>query len=145
MKHLGPAENRGKSRRLLTPILFVLILLFALAIDRLPGTLDRSVSGPLQLACAQDTNTPQPVSESAKKPANKVIVYVTSWCPACSMTLSYLKKKNIPFVAKDVEKNEQYMKEMVKKVGGYRGVPVLDINGRILLGFNPQVLDQLAK
>jgi hypothetical protein len=34
---------------------------------------------------------------------------------------------------------------MIQKVGAYRGVPVLDINGRILLGFNPQVLDQLSK
>ena len=63
---------------------------------------------------------------------------------ACRMTTDYLKNKKIPFVVKDVERNEQYMKEMVKKVGGYRGVPVLDINGRIMLGFNPQVLDQLA-
>ena len=145
MKHLGPAQNRGKSRLLLTVTLFVFALLLALVTDRLPGALDRSIPAPLQLACADNSNTSQHVSDSGEKAGNKVIVYVTSWCPACSMTISYLKRKNIPFVAKDVEKNEQYMKEMVKKVGGYRGVPVLDINGRILLGFNPQVLDQLAK
>ena len=145
MKPLGPVRNRGESRRLLPLIFFVSALLIALVADRLPGALERSVAGPTQLAHAEDKNTSRPVSESAEKTGNKVIVYVTSWCPACSMTISYLKKKDIPFVAKDVEKNEQYMKEMVKKVGGYRGVPVLDINGRILLGFNPQVLDQLAK
>lgn len=145
MKHLGPARNRGRSRLLLTPILFAFVLLFTLAAGRLPASLDRAVPGPFNLAHAEDTKASQPVPDNEKKAADKVIVYVTSWCPACSMTISYLKKKNIPFVTKDVEKNEQYMKEMVKKVGGYRGVPVLDINGRILLGFNPQVLDQLAK
>jgi len=34
---------------------------------------------------------------------------------------------------------------MVGKVGGYRGVPVLDINGKTYLGFHPSIVDQVAK
>jgi glutaredoxin len=127
----------------------VAILVFALASvfsQRLPGPFERS--GPLRSGPAEAAEPEKSQASPAKEeatPQNEVIVYVTSWCPACRMTTDYLKDKRIPFVVKDIEKNEQYMKEMVRKVGGYRGVPVLDINGRILLGFNPHVLDQLAK
>jgi glutaredoxin len=111
----------------------------------LPGPFDRPEPLRPKIAEAVEADKPQAPSAKEEKPQNEVIVYVTSWCPACRMTTDYLKDKRIPFVVKDIEKNEQYMKEMVRKVGGYRGVPVLDINGRILLGFNPHVLDQLAK
>jgi glutaredoxin 3 len=145
MKHRGLSQSTGKVKLLVTMTVLAFVFLFALLTDRLPGVLDRSVSEPLPLAQAEEAKKPQATSEKAEKAENSVTVYVTSWCPACRMTTDYLKDKKIPFVVKDVERNEQYMKEMVKKVGGYRGVPVLDINGRILLGFNPQVLDQLAK
>jgi glutaredoxin len=121
------------------------VFLFAISFGRLPGPADPSASGPLPPAQAEEMKRSEASSDMGEKAENSVIVYITSWCPACTMTTNYLRNKKIPFVVKDVERNEQYMKEMVKKVGGYRGVPVLDINGRILLGFNPQVLDQLAK
>jgi len=145
MKHLGSSQRPGKFKLLVTMAVLALVFLLAFLTDRLSGVLDRSVSGPLSLAEAGETKTSQAPPRKAEKAGNSVIVYVTSWCPACRMTTDYLKDKKIPFVVKDVERNETYMKEMVKKVGGYRGVPVLDINGKILLGFNPRVLDQLAK
>lgn len=145
MKHPRPSRSPAKFKLLVTTTVLTLVFLSAFLTDRLPGVLDRSVSGPLALAEAEDAKNSQAPSEKAEKAGDSVIVYVTSWCPACRMTTDYLKDKKIPFVVKDVERNETYMKEMVRKVGGYRGVPVLDINGRILLGFNPQVLDQLAK
>lgn len=145
MKHRGLSQSTGKFKLLVTMTVLAFVFLFALLTDRQPGVLDRSGSGPLPLAEAEEGKKSQAAPEEAKKTEDSVTVYVTSWCPACTMTTDYLKDKKIPFVVKDVERNEQYMKEMVKKVGGYRGVPVLDINGKILLGFNPQVLDQLAK
>ena len=145
MKHPRLSQSPGKVRLLVTMTVLALVFLFAFLTDRLPWVLDPSVSGPLPLAQAEEAKESKAPPEKAEKAGNSVIVYVTSWCPACRMTTDYLKDKKIPFVVKDVERNETYMKEMVKKVGGYRGVPVLDINGRILLGFNPQVLDQLAK
>lgn len=145
MKYRGLSQSPRKFKLIVTMTLLAFVFLFALLTDRLPGVLDRSVSAPLPLAEADEEKKSQAPTEKAEKGEDSVIVYVTSWCPACRMTTDYLKDKKIPFVVKDVERNEQYMKEMVKKVGGYRGVPVLDINGRILLGFNPQVLDQLAR
>jgi glutaredoxin 3 len=95
----------------------------------------------------------EPSSSKSEKPSDtaqaksdpRVTVYVTSWCPACTMTIGYLKKKNIPFTVKDIEKNPDYMKEMIKKSGSYRGVPVLDIDGKTYLGFHPSIIDDLEK
>ena len=145
MKHPGPPQSTAKFKLLVTMAVLALVFLLAFVADRLPGLLDDAVTAPVPPAGAEEAKKSLASSEKAQQAGNSVIVYVTSWCPACRMTTDYLKDKKIPFVVKDVERNEQYMKEMVKKVGGYRGVPVLDINGRILLGFNPQVLDQLAK
>ena len=61
------------------------------------------------------------------------------------MAVSYLKQKNIPFTVKDIEKNPEYLKEMVDKFGAYRGVPVLDIDGKTYLGFHPSMIDQLSE
>jgi len=108
------------------------------------------VVNPTMGQCLAGTETSPPRQEAsgqadATKDADpRVTVYVTSWCPACSMTIGYLKKKNIPFTVKDIEKNPEYMKEMIKKSGSYRGVPVLDIDGKTYLGFHPSIIDGLA-
>ena len=144
MKHPHPSRRRGMFK--LLGILSVLgLVLYVFFTNNPTGVLDSVVPGSVGLAEADPSTEPDAASAETKKPGSEVTVYVTSWCPACRMTTDYLKKKDIPFTVKDVEKNEAYMREMIQKVGAYRGVPVLDINGRILLGFNPQVLDQLAK
>lgn len=142
-----PQSSRCGRKGGLPAALFILgiLFLYTFLTGKLPGTNDSLLPGSLRPAEAEEAKDAEAASPEAKKPSNKVIVYVTSWCPACRMTTDYLTKKKIPYVVKDVESNEKYMKEMIKKVGGYRGVPVLDINGRILLGFNPYVLDELAK
>ena len=114
-------------------------------LDKSPNSPGAFVPGSAPLAEAEPSKQTEEAAKEAKKPGHEVIVYVTSWCPACRMTTDYLDHKKIPYTVKDIEKNDKYMKEMLQKVGAYRGVPVLDINGRILLGFNPQVLDQLSK
>jgi glutaredoxin-like YruB-family protein len=145
MRHPHPSRSRGTFK--LLGILSVLALVFLVAFldENGTGVLDFGVPGSLGIAVADPSAKPDAASPDAKKPRNQVTVYITSWCPACRMTTDYLKKKQIPFTVKDIEKNEAYMREMIQKVGAYRGVPVLDINGRILLGFNPEALDRLAK
>lgn len=79
-----------------------------------------------------------------KKPERhgQVIIYSTSWCPACRHAKAYLRKKGVDFIVKDVEKNKDNMKEMLRKSGGARGVPVIDVRGKILRGFNSRALDK---
>jgi glutaredoxin-like YruB-family protein len=145
MKHPHLSRSRGKFKLLGILSVLGLVFLYLSVTDTLTGALDSVVPGLVRFAGADPSTKQDATSGEAKKPANQVTVYVTSWCPACRMTTDYLKEKEIPFTVKDIEKNEDYMREMIQKVGAYRGVPVLDINGRILLGFNPQILDQLAK
>lgn len=136
----NPARSRYAFAALLSLCLFGLVL-FVFS--------DRSAVSRLGLSSCQAE--PAGKGERAKEPEEAqgrlkpVTVYVTSWCPACRMTTEYLTEKKIPFTVKDVEKNPEYYREMVDKVGGYRGVPVLDIDGKILLGFNPYVFEELMK
>lgn len=65
----------------------------------------------------------------------KVIVYSTSTCPWCVKTKQFLKENNIEFEDIDVSSNEEKAKEMIEK-SGQMGVPVIDIDGKIIVGFN---------
>jgi glutaredoxin len=125
------------------------IVLAVFAIPLVPGPPGAPA---LQSLCMAGTGTadlapeaPSAKAAPAKPSGDSVTVYVTSWCPACTMTINYLKQKQVPFTVKDIEKNKDYMDEMVDKVGGYRGVPVLDINGKTYLGFHPSLIDDLGK
>jgi len=56
----------------------------------------------------------------------------------------YLKERNIEFQDIDVSQDLEAQKEMIEKSGQY-GVPVLDINGEIIVGFNQERIKQLLK
>ena len=70
-----------------------------------------------------------------------VIVYSTPTCPWCTKAKSYLKSNNIEFVEKDVAQDQEAAVEMVEK-SGQRGVPVLDIDGDIIIGFDRENIDK---
>ncbi len=70
-----------------------------------------------------------------------VIVYSTPTCPWCTKAKSYLKSNNIEFVEKDVAQDQEAAVEMVEK-SGQRGVPVLDIDGDIIIGFDKENIDK---
>ena len=75
-----------------------------------------------------------------------VIVYGASWCGACHQAMAYFKKKGITFLEKDIEQDPQAASEMQGKLrrAGLRGggIPVLDIRGHILVGFEPHAVDE---
>jgi Glutaredoxin-like protein, YruB-family len=72
-----------------------------------------------------------------------VKVYSTPDCPWCRKAKEYLKVKNIPFEDIDVSTDMQAATDMVQK-SGQRGVPVLEIDGQIVIGFNPRKIDELT-
>lgn len=72
----------------------------------------------------------------------KVIVYSTPTCPYCVMAKNYLTEKNIPYEDIDVSADPAKAREMIQK-SGQRGVPVLDINGNIVVGFDKNRIDEL--
>jgi glutaredoxin 3 len=69
-----------------------------------------------------------------------VVVYSTQHCPFCVMVKDYLSKNKIAFVDYDVGHDRAKAIEMVQK-SGQTGVPVLDIGGRIIVGFNQHAID----
>ena len=75
----------------------------------------------------------------------KIIVYSTPTCPYCNMVKDFLKEKKIDFEEVDVSKDQDKAEEMMKK-SGQMGVPVLDIEGEIIIGFNkPKIEEAIEK
>lgn len=76
----------------------------------------------------------------------KVTVYSTSWCAFCHTEMQWLDKLGVDYVAKDVEADESAMEELKAKNGGnFSGVPVTDISGDVILGFNRPALQESLK
>jgi glutaredoxin 3 len=69
--------------------------------------------------------------------AKTVTVYSTPTCPFCIRTKQFLKENNIQFTEYDVGADEVKAQEMIKK-SDQMGVPVLDIDGTIIVGFDKE-------
>lgn len=74
----------------------------------------------------------------------KVVVYSTKTCPWCKKTKEFLKANKVSFTTKDVGDNKKNAQEMFKK-SGQKGVPVTDIDGTIITGFNEEKLKKALK
>lgn len=68
-------------------------------------------------------------------------VYSTPFCPYCVTLKDYLKDKKVEFTEIDVSENEEKRDEMVK-LSGQIGVPVVDIDGKIIVGFDKEEIDK---
>lgn len=75
----------------------------------------------------------------------KVTVYSTPTCPYCVYAKQFLSEQGVSFEDVDVSKDRLRAVEMVRK-SGQMGVPVLDIDDTILVGFQPQaIMNALTK
>ena len=73
---------------------------------------------------------------------HKVKVYSTPSCPWCHKAKDFLKEKNVEFEDIDVRADQKASDEMVKK-SGQMGVPVIDIDGKIIVGFDKEEMEKL--
>lgn len=73
-----------------------------------------------------------------------VTLYSAEWCPWCHMTKDWLTKHKIKYKNIDVDKDPSAAEELVKK-SGQTGIPVIDIDGKIVIGFNEPALRKLLK
>lgn len=71
-----------------------------------------------------------------------VTVYSTPMCPYCHMAKAYLSEKKIAFEDVDVSRDRDRAMEMISK-SGQMGVPVVEIDGEIIVGFRPDVFDKM--
>lgn len=103
------------------------------------------------------TAPPRPASSDAQgrpSPAQAngavtVIIYGASWCGPCHQAADWLKQKGVPYVLKDVETTPGAAAELQEKLSrsGQRGgsIPVLDVRGQILVGWNPIVVERAVE
>ncbi len=73
-----------------------------------------------------------------------VAVYSTPSCPYCTMVKNFLRERGVPYEDYDVSRDQRRAEEMVRK-SGQMGVPVVDVNGRILVGYRPADLENALK
>lgn len=71
-----------------------------------------------------------------------MIVYSTPTCPHCNTVKTYLKERGVEFEEYDVSADKEKAKEMVIK-SKQRKIPVLDINGTIIIGFDRRKIDEV--
>ena len=71
-----------------------------------------------------------------------VIIYTTPTCVYCKEAKKFFEENNIEYREHNVAENEAALDEMVEKTG-QMGVPVIDVNGKIVVGFNRTKLAEL--
>ncbi|HCP46725.1 MAG TPA: hypothetical protein DIU15_11815 [Deltaproteobacteria bacterium] len=123
--------------------------------DRLAGTEApapprvRRASAQKNRAASNPPNPPATRSPKASRPAVAatpadpealarldITLYSTPWCGYCSKARSWLQSKGYPFVEKNIEKDPAAHKEYLVAGKGYRGVPLILVNGKSFRGFN---------
>ena len=72
---------------------------------------------------------------------HKVKVYSTQTCPWCHKVKEFLKEKGVKYDDIDVGADQKAANDMVEK-SGQMGVPVTDIDGKIIVGFDKDALEK---
>ncbi len=72
----------------------------------------------------------------------KVIVFSTPTCSFCNSAKKYFREQGVKFTDIDVSRDQAAARDMVRR-SGQMGVPVIDIGGKIIVGFNRPQIDQM--
>ncbi len=75
------------------------------------------------------------------KPQPRVIVFSTPTCTFCNMAKKYFREKGIKFQDVDVSRDPAAVRDMIRR-SGQQGVPVIDIGGKIVVGFDRLKIDK---
>ncbi len=82
------------------------------------------------------------MSKATKPSQPRVIVFSTPTCAFCNAVKQYFRQKGIVFHDVDVSRDPVAARDMVRR-SGQQGVPVIDIGGRIVVGFDRPQIDRL--
>lgn len=88
----------------------------------------------------EETGKKWKADEPAKAGQISAIVYSTPTCPYCTMMKGYLESRKIKFQEIDVSKDAEKAQEMIRKTD-QTGVPVVEINGIMVIGFDRAAID----
>jgi glutaredoxin-like YruB-family protein len=73
-----------------------------------------------------------------------IALYTTPSCTYCRKAKDYFREHHIRFTEYDVSRDQRKAEEMVRK-SGQMGVPVIDVNGRIIVGFNQPEIERALR
>ena len=71
-----------------------------------------------------------------------IVVYSTPTCPFCKQAKAFLDERGIAYTDIDVSADQEKAKEMIE-TSGQMGVPVIDVDGEIVVGFDKKKLQEL--
>lgn len=74
----------------------------------------------------------------------KIIVYGAEWCAFCHVAMEYFDKIGVKYEYRNVEEKPEWGKEAVDKSHQF-GIPVLDIDGEIVIGYDRPKIDAALK
>ncbi len=113
-------------------LIFLLIAFFGFTAQA-----DETVVGP--------QSTVKPESAPTKKYPH-IVLYSVSWCPHCMEAKEYLASHNIPYINRDVEMDDEAMKELTEKYKS-TGVPLIVIGNdeKVVKGFNREKFEKILK
>jgi len=101
---------------------------------------------PLLEALAPRPDAGAIAAPDAQAPPTEVLIYGADWCGACKQAARYLKQKGIKFLEKDVDRSPTIQAELQAKLRragmpATSSIPVIDIEGHLLVGFNAAAID----
>ena len=105
-----------------------------------------------ELALGQGMASKVQLPEGLEPPENLaagggVVVYKTAWCGVCKKLEAYLKRKGVAYEAKDIEEDPEAAAELRAKAKGKgintSSVPVIDVGGELIVGFDRARLEKL--
>jgi glutaredoxin 3 len=73
-----------------------------------------------------------------------VTIYSTPTCGYCRVAKDWFRTNHVPFTEYDVSADQRKAEEMVRK-SGQMGVPVIDVNGKVIVGFNRPAIESALK
>lgn len=73
-----------------------------------------------------------------------VTIYTTPTCGYCRVAKDYFRANRVPFTEYDVSADQRRAEEMVRK-SGQMGVPVIDVHGKVIVGFNRNEIEKALK
>ncbi len=83
--------------------------------------------------------------ETAGLPGNGVVMYCTSWCPACRRARRFLEELGIEYTEIDINKTPEARPKLRELTGGTLTTPTFDIHGRVVVNFQRDELERVLK
>ena len=72
--------------------------------------------------------------------AGRVKLYTDTFCPICKLLEQYLTQKGVQYTKINIDEDPEGRDEILRL--GYENLPVLDIEGTTILGFNPDAIEE---